>query len=293
MSNDNTTPDYLMKFAAGLENVLGINLRKPMLASLGKRLEDGSTLVFVPEDEADEQGMVYFHNFGDETGQTWAAQAFMEIGTLTAKQTRYGMPIRVRIDPITKRWVVIEPDPYYGPKYLAGVEETRPLVELQDIVPGLLTTTMPTSMKARVLGGPYSSGDDWKFFQTKQTIDFTTAKNAVAVGQMQFALVQIEFATGTLGYLYGTTTVPNTLTVEQAYLDVDQGTGTVFPDPTTGYFRCGYIGLFKSMTKIERRNIWAVHEILSKGGGSGAGISDIVTICGEVLVSNGDVVING
>ena len=284
------------QFKSALRNILGSSIRKPISARLGYQDEDGQQFLKVAQTDADQPNQYYFSS---AMGQTFVGQAYLQDGALAQWQIRYGAPIRVKQDPINETWEIIGLDVLYAAEFFDGVDpEEVSLIPLRRFEPGLLTSTIPYSMKARVIGGVYDVGDVFYYIPTLDTVDWSTAPHNANVpdeGLAKFVLIQVDVINAALSYKYGME-VPASLTFEQAYLFQKRNNlTTVLPEKDAGYFRSGYIKLAGGMTAIDRReNIWAIQQVLGASSTTAdlaeTILSRIVTDGEDVVVVDGEVV---
>lgn len=293
---DNRMNDKLNRFKTDLKTVLGDVVRKPISARLGYVDQDGEVFLQVPTNVADQPSQYYFSSAG---GQTFVGQAYLQDGVIAEWQLRYGAPIRIKKDVINGTWEIVGLDVIYSSEYFDGVDPSNfTIIPLRRFAPGLLTSTTPESLKARVLEGVYDVGDSFRYYPTQDTLDWGVAPNNAQVpelGQAVFVLVQIDPDDGSLSYKYGAA-VTSAMTFTQAYqYQVTNGVSTILPEKDSGQFRCGYIKLVGGQTAITRLdNIWSIQQILGAPSNvedqAVALFSRFVTDGEDVVVADGEVV---
>lgn len=288
--------EQLNKFKEKLKVVLGNSIKKPSAARLGYRDSTGATYLQVPQERTDQPNRYYFHEAG---GTSFQGEAFLQPGALSPWQIRFGTPIRVRRDPLSGEWEIVAIDSRYAVQYFNGMEQDDGIfMPYEKLAPGMLTQTEPLTMKARVLAGAYRVGDDWKYIETQETVNFGIAPyNAnipTTVNKAKAVLVQLNFATELLEYKYGAE-IPSSLNFVQAYqVNKTLGDNSILPTPDANKFRCGYLRLVYGMDRINRRgNIWTLQEYLASGGAvsdatAGSILDRIVTddVTGEIVVDS-------
>lgn len=266
-------------------DAFGVSIKDPIPVALGREAADGTYELLVPSADTDEPNAYYFHELdGMPPFQGYASNSGQT--PLDEKYILYGMPIYIRPDPlIQNQWVIAGPISAFASQFTAGVDLEPPVPVYQaQIVSGLLTTTDPPSMRARVMGGPYTENGVFYYIDTQQTVDFSasptdTSSTAIDVpttnGEAIYVLVQMDVASGgTLSYKQGSA-VSADAAFETIYA-ADAGTGTYMPQPDADRWRCGYIKLAYGMTAIQSQaNIWAVQEILTHSGSGGTGTTPI------------------
>lgn len=279
------------RFKAALRHVLGDTLKKPVSVRLGFLNENGEALIEVPKQRSDEPQKYYFHESG---GTSFQGEAFLQPGALPSWMIRFGTPVQIKKDPLSREWEIIALDSRYGAQYFIGTDnDDGVFIPINKLAPGMLTQTVPASMKARVLEAPYSSNGVLRYYQTQETVDWSVAPynaNVPVINLRQvFTLVQIAYADGILSYKYGVQ-VPSSWSNIQAYnANITAGDDSILPQPDPDNFRCGYIKLVTGMTRITRTdNIWTLQNYLSLGGAGGkeAILNSIVTdpVDGSVVV---------
>lgn len=288
---------FISKFKSGLKEAIGDAIRRPISAKLGYQNEEGKIFLDVDKADADQPSQYYFSS---AAGQSYVGQAYMQDGVLDKWQIRYGAPIRVKKDPVNGSWEIVGLDVIYAAEFFDGVDpEETSLIPMRRFEPGLLTSTIPYSMKAVVIGGAYDDGDDFKYISTQETINWGVLPYSAQVptdpGVAKFVLVQLNKITETLSYKYGIE-VPASMSFEQAYrFQVLAGNNDILPQKDTGYWRNGYIKLVGGQTTIDRReHIWSIQEVLGSSGGgaelAGTVLSKIVCTDTDVVVADGEVV---
>lgn len=259
VSNENLEREFMKqndKFKETLLNVLGDAVRKPVSARLGYVDDLGNVYIQVPSSRTDQPNKYYFHEAGASEFQ---GEAFLAQGVLQDWMLVYGMPIRLRKDPLNHEWEIIGADTRLSSQFLSEAPQTSPvLIPYKQIQPGLLTETTPESMSARVLGGMYRIGSSQKYIKNKNTIDWSEAPQSsnvpATINTQRFVLVQMNFDTGLLEYKYGDE-ISATINFIQAYdLNVDLGDNSILPVPDERCFRCGYVRLISGMTAILAKN---------------------------------------
>lgn len=283
--------ESLNRFKKTVGDILGDTIRKPISAKLGYQDSSGTTQLVIPSDRTDQPNRYYFHEAG---GNSFQGEAWLQPGALFEWQIRYNAPIRIQKDPLTGEWQIIGIDSRYAAQFFNEVtEDDGALIPYNKLAPGLLTSTDPESMKARVLSGAYKFGgnDEWKYVETQNTVDWSVSPYSSNVPTApltaKWVLVQLNYDTGLLEYKYGTT-VPSSMTPIQVYnLDVAGTQGTYLPTADDRYFRCGYIKLVTGMTKISRfGHIWAVQEYLNAGGDGNVLDRIVTTSTGDIVVDS-------
>lgn len=276
----------LQKFREAMTQTLGDAIRKPVSALLGYQDDQGQILVQVPDNRSDQPNRYYFHEAG---GTSFQGEAWLQPGALASWQIRYNMPIRIRRDPLSGEWEIIGVDSRYASQFLDGVtEEDEKLYFYEQLAPGLLTATTPRSMAAKVLPAAYRLGDNFKYFKTQTTIDWSVPPNDLEVPSLnvraRYVLVQVDFINETLTYKYGDE-FPAGYSFRQV-LNLDNGTNAYIPEPDPDNFMAGFVVLTGGMTQIERNSIVPLQQYLSMTSiDSTAGVLDnIVTADGDVVV---------
>lgn len=286
----------IVDFKSRMKDILGDTMRKPISARLGYIDDEGQEYLDVPTTIADQPSQYYFSNAG---GQAFVGQAYLQDGAIAEWQLRVGAPIRVKKDVINDTWEIIGLDVIYSAEYFDGVDqESVTLIPLRRFAPGLLTSTIPYSMRAIVIGGAYDVGDEFRYVNTLETVDWSTSPysaNVPDVGLAVFVLVQIDVNNGVLEYKYGSE-MPASTTFEQAYnFQISNSLTGILPEKDVGRFRCGYVKLAGGMTAIDRRkNIWSIQQVLGSSS-TGDDLADtlfprIVTDGDNVVVAGDDVV---
>ncbi len=254
------------RFKAALIEAFGDAIRRPTSARLGYEDSQGSRFVQVPTDRTGEPEKYYFHEAG---GTSFQGEAFLQPGALQSWQIRYGTPIKIRKDPVNGEWEIIGLDTRYAAQFFKGTaQDDGVFVPYNKLAPGMLTQTNPSSMKAQVLSGAYRIGNEWKFVETQETIDWSIAPNNSNVPtnntKARLALVQLNFTTKALSYKYGDE-FPSSLTNEQVFSLDEAGVNHPYlPATDDGHFRCGYIRLVSGMQRITRgAHIWNVQDYLT------------------------------
>lgn len=273
------------RFKEALLTALGDTLRKPMSAKLGYQNSLGEQFIKVPDSRTDQPDKYYFHEAG---GTGFQGEAFLKSGSLEKWQQRYGTPIYIQKHQVSGEWEIIGLDTRYANQFFSGVEEDdNVLVPYHNIAPGLLTTTLPPSMQARVLEGAYRIGNNTYYVPSQLTIDWSDVTYSGNIPttplKAKFVLVQIEPVAGTLSYKYGSE-FPSSYSNKQVFdLDNDFGTGTYIPLVDDLNFRCGYIRLVYGITSIQRNNIWAIQDLLTLASADST-LDKIVVAEGQVVV---------
>jgi hypothetical protein len=280
--------DEIKNFSDALKNVIGDNIRKPITARLGFKDTNGSIYIKVPPERTDQPNKYYFHEAG---GNSFQGIAFLQPGALKDWQIRYGTPIRVRKDPISKEWEIFALDMRYAEQFFDNVTQDDLIVyDYSKLSPGLLTTTEPNSMKAKVLAGAYRLGEELVYIETKNTVDWSESPyiNEIPSNpqKAKYVLVQINFNTKLIEYKYGNE-FPSQLSFTQVDA-LDDNTQTYIPKPDSGKFRAGYIKLNYGINVIKRTNIIPLQEYLSIQSPD-AGQSALDT----VITWDGNVVVDG
>lgn len=286
----------LKQFKNNLKNTLGSSIRKPVSVKLGFRNEEGQVFLEVASEDANQPRQFYFSSAG---GQSFVGQAYLQDGAIPANKLRFGTPIRIRQDPINDEWEIIGLDILYASEFFANVtDENVEIIPLSRFEPGLLTSTIPQSMRARVLAGAYDVGSTFVYYDSQNTIDWSVTPNDAQVpaeGLARFVLVQLDPSNGTLDYKYGDP-VTASLDFIQAYrFQVNNNIDFILPGKDQDKFRVGYIKLSGGMTEIDRReNIWSIQQILGAAN-SDADLAStlfprIVTDGEDVVVADGEIV---
>lgn len=279
------------RFKAALRQVLGDTLKKPIGVRLGFLNDNGEAFLEVPRQRSDEPQKYYFHEGG---GTTFQGEAFLQPGALPNWMIRFGTPVQIKKDPLSREWEIIALDSRYGAQYFIGTDnDDGVFIPYNKIAPGMLTQTVPASMKARVLEAAYSSNGALRWYQAQETVDWSVAPYSANVPttnlRQVFTLVQIAYSTGILSYKYGLQ-VPSSWSNQQAYdANLTAGDDSILPSVDPDNFRSGYVKLIAGMTRITRSdNIWAIQDYLSLGGSGGkeAILDSIVTdpLDGSVVV---------
>lgn len=266
----------LRQFREEMLEILGSTIRKPIAVRLGYRNSSGETFVEVPDTRTDQPSKYYFHESG---GTSFQGEAFLQTGALQPWQIRFNTPILVRQNPLNKIWEITGIDTRYAAQFFADVDQDDGVfIPYNKLAPGMLTSTRPPGMSALVLAAAYTIGDEWRYYRTQETIDWTGhAQIPSTSGKARYVLVQIKFSDGTLEYKYGSE-IPAYFSHLQTYdYNLSVGGNTVLPLQDDSYFRAGYIRLVNGMTAITRRNhIWTLQEYLNSGSGSTSNFDKIV-----------------
>lgn len=289
MANEDQRKDreQLQRFEESLKTTIGDAIRKPISARLGYQDENGLILVKVPSTRSDQPNRYYFHEAG---GTSFQGEAWLQPGAVAPWQIRYNMPIRIHKDPLSGEWEIIGVDSRFAQQFLDGVtEEDETIYFYEKLAPGLLTTTTPRSMAARVLPGAYRLGDEFKYIGPLLTVDWGQPPNDANVPtnvmRSRYALVQVDFDAEALSYKYGNE-FPKGYSFQQV-LDLDGGTNTYTPQPDPDNFMVGYVELSGGLTTIQRRNIIPLQQYLSL-----TSVEDSLVILDNIVTSGGEVVVD-
>ena len=278
--------EQLNRFREAMVKTIGNAIRKPIAARLGYQDENGAIFVQVPDDRTDQPNKYYFHDAG---GTGYQGEAWLQPGALQQWQIRYNAPIYIRKNPLTGEDEIIGIDNRYAQQFFIDTGEDDGVIYPYDkLAPGLLTVTTPFTMKARVLTGAYRLGQSFKYIATQETVDWGALPDSANVPTTnlrgRLALVQVDFANGTLEYKYGDE-FPAQLTFDQI-LDLDNNTNVYVPLADDDHFRAGYVKLTANMTQITRDNIIALQEYLTLADADSGtqALDKIVTANGNVVV---------
>lgn len=288
MVNKILDQDEMNNFSDALGNAFGETIKKPFAAKLGFKDKDGIEYITVPTNRSDQPNKFYFHEAG---GTSYQGEAFMQPGALKDWQIRFGTPIKVKKDPLSKQWEITELDSRFAQQFFDGVsQDDTAIYGYNKLAPGLLTITLPVSMQAKVLFGAYRLGDVFKYIPTLKTLDWSMSPHNTNIPtsplQARLVLVQVNYDTGALDYKYGLP-FPSPLSFSQL-ITLDANTNTYIPQAEIGKFRSGFIRLNYGITEIKRENIISLQEYLSIQSPS-AGQSALDTI----ITWGGDVVVDG
>lgn len=287
-SEDRQFQKLVDKFKEDLKNVLGDAIRRPISARLGYKNDQGEILRKVPQDRTDQPNKYYFHEAG---GTQFQGEAWLQPSALSPWQRRYNAPIRIKKDPLSGEWEIVGVDSRYAEQFFDGVSQDDGVIyPYSKLAPGLLTTTIPLSMTARVLPALYRLSDSSKYFETLKTIDWGEAPHNSNIPtrtiRARYVLVQVDFANDTLGYKYGLE-FPSAYSFRQV-LALDGNSGTYIPQPDTEQFSSGYIKLQGGMTEISQDNIIPLQQYvtLTSEEGVASALDSIVTDGGSVVVDS-------
>ena len=280
--------DEIRRFKDALGNAFGETIKKPFAAKLGFQNADGERFIEVPSNRTDQPNKFYFHEAG---GTSYQGEAFMQPGALKDWQIMFGTPIRIKRDPLSKEWEITALDSRYAQQFFDGVtQDDTAVYGYNKLAPGLLTTTIPISMQAKVLFGAYRLGDVFKYVPTITTIDWSVSPYNTNIPtsplQARLVLVQVNYDDGILEYKYGDT-FPSPLSFSQI-ITLDANTGTYIPQADAGKFRAGFIRLNYGIIEIKRDNIIPLQEYLaiqSPNAGQNA-LDTIITWGGDVVVDS-------
>lgn len=276
------------RFKDAMRRTIGYSIQKEQPKRLGFQDSEGSTLLLVPAGRRDQPDQYYFHEAG---GTGYQGQAFLQPGALEDWQIRYGTPILIKRNAVSGEWEITGLDTRYAAQFFNDVDvDSRLIVTYENIAPGLLTSTDPNSMQARVLSGSYRSGAQKKFFETQLTVNWGEAPANSNLPQTsstsRYTLVQLDFETGGLSYKYGNN-FPSTLSRGQIFnINQEEGNNLYFPQPDTDFFACGYIRLSTKQIQISRQDIWPLQDYLSLGG---AGSPNVATdVLNRIITKKSD-----
>ncbi len=279
------------RWADGLRQTIGDSWRKPIAARLGYQAEDGVTYVPVESERTDEAFKYYFSEAG---GTSFQGEAFLLSGALEKWQIVYGAPILIRRNVLNSEWEITGIDSRWAAQFFDGVDQDDGvIITYPKVGMGLLTQASPPSMKALVLSGAYRYGQVTRIYETQSTVDWGVAPYNSYVPainlKQRYVLVQIDFATGLLGYKYGSE-IASAVTPMQAYqANIALGDDSILPAVDSGYFRSGYVRLTKGMTRITKANLWPLQDYLILGG---SGPNEVANVLDKIVTSGGEVVVD-
>lgn len=284
----------IQSFQKDMSRALGNTIRKPMSARLGTVDSDGTTIVKVPDELADEPNEYYFSEIGSTS---FRGKAQLKNNAILPNYLRYNTPIRVIRDVLTGRWEIIGVDSALFEQYYKDIEITEAtLYGYNNQSYGLLRETTPQSMQAVVLPASYSIGDQWQYEPVPLfTLDWSQSPNDTYVpsttGLQRWVLVQYNFETRLLEYTYGDEHDVLLTFNDAVSIDNTNNNNLLVPVPDDEiYFRIGYIRLFNGQTKITgAEEIVELQDYLAKGGGGG--VDNIIVANDEVVTSGGQVLI--
>lgn len=276
--------DEMNKFGKNLKDILGEQIRKPISAKLGYVDEDGNVFVRVPDQRTDQPNKYYFHEIG---GSEFQGEAFLQPGALENWQIRFGTPIRVKRDTLSKEWEIVAIDSRYAQQYFEDVDPDEGIItNYPNLQPGLVSQTSPASMQAIVYAGHYTIGSNWYFVQSQLTQDFSESPQNLQIPDQnlrsRWVLVQITPSTGELSYKYGEI-IPSSYSPFQVYnRQVNNPNGpTYLPLPDVGKFQCGYIKLTANVTAIYKDAIWNTQQYLV----APASIDETIDVLDRIITS--------
>lgn len=283
------------QFKKELTTILGNTVRKPKSVRLGTVDSNGSYLVKVPDNIADEPNEYYFHEVG---ATSFRGKATLKIENVPHNYLRYGAPIRIQRDILTNRWEIIGLDTTLFNKYFENVAlEEVSLFSYENIAIGLVRATTPASLQVVITSGSYATGTTWKYIETLFSVDWGQAPDNANVpstsGRQRFVLLSIDPELETIVYNYGNEHDIGLSALGALQIDKGNGNHDLMPIPAdTNYFRSGYVRLYNGMTQIISTDILPLQDFLGGGGGAlQTEIDNIVVADGEVVTAGGNVVI--
>lgn len=258
------------KIAAALGYALGETIRDPIVVALGYKDEDGNEFIYVEADDG-EQNKYYFHELPGYPPLVGEAYAYG--GVIPSEYLKYGMPIRIKIDPLssnTPRYFVEGLDPVLSGNYAQTnpQKDSRTYIQTDQFIAGSITPTDPPSMIVRFRGAPFTYNGEFLYWKSKNSDEFgvdaeDTLSNPITLPTTatndKFVLVQVSMTDGTLSYKVGdlfSSALSNASAFELQLNTGDQ----IFPNPDAGHFRSGYIRLKYNQTAITKASIWSVQE---------------------------------
>jgi hypothetical protein len=280
-------------FKKNLSMAFGLSIQKPIPAKLGKIDALGVKSVIVSTDESAYPNSYWFSEAGS---QSFVGQAVLPPNILPTTMMRYGTPILIERDIVSKMWKISGVDiQFLSEYYQEAIQREVGYYGYENLAPGLMTNTQPASKAVEVLGASYSVGGQWKYIDTLTSVNWSVAPynaNLPASNAYQrFVMVAIDFESESLVYEYGIE-VPSTMTFKQALnTDLTEGNNDILPIPDSAtQFRCGYIRLLKDKPSIERFvDIFPMQDYFAKPSGTALTVADL----SKIVVSNGDVVTQG
>lgn len=258
------------KIAAALGYALGETIRDPIVVALGYKDEDGNEFIYVEADDG-EQNKYYFHELPGYP--PFVGEAYAYGGVIPSEYLKYGMPIRIKIDPLssnTPRYFVEGLDPVLSGNYAQTnpQKDSRTYIQTDQFIAGSITPTDPPSMIVRFRGAPFTYNGEFLYWKSKNSDEFgvdaeDTLSNPITLPTTatndKFVLVQVSMTDGTLSYKVGdlfSSALSNASAFELQLNTGDQ----IFPNPDAGHFRSGYIRLKYNQTAITKASIWSVQE---------------------------------
>lgn len=258
------------KIAAALGYALGETIRDPIVVALGYKDEDGNEFIYVEADDG-EQNKYYFHELPGYP--PFVGEAYAYGGVIPSEYLKYGMPIRIKIDPLssnTPRYFVEGLDPVLSGNYAQTnpQKDSRTYIQTDQFIAGSITPTDPPSMIVRFRGAPFTYNGEFLYWKSKNSDEFgvdaeDTLSNPITLPTTatndKFVLVQVSMTDGTLSYKVGdlfSSALSNASAFELQLNTGDQ----IFPNPDSGHFRSGYIRLKYGQTAITKSSIWSVQE---------------------------------
>lgn len=258
------------KIAAAIGYAFGETMRDPIVVALGYKDEDGNEFIYVEADDG-EQNKYYFHELPGYP--PFVGEAYAYGGVIPAEYLKYGMPIRIKVDPLssaTPRFFVQGLDPVLSGNYAQTNprKDSRTYIQTDQFIAGSITPTDPPSMIVRFRGAPFTYNGEFFYWKSKNSDEFgvdaeDTLTNPITLPTTatndKFVLVQVSMTDGALSYKVGDLFSSALSNASAFELQINTG-DNIFPNPDAGHFRSGYIRLKYGQTAITKSSIWSVQE---------------------------------
>jgi len=265
-------PDRL---TSALREALGDSVRDPVSARVG---HPTTREVLVPEDEAEQAGMIYIHGVGSNLEGVATA-----VNTVLAPEDLIpDAPIEVVQDTGTYR--VVGKDRAFWNEFIADLKiPDQRVVSIDQIEWGSLRPTSPEATMQAVVSGATYTLDGTRYHVAAQLTKDFMSDIPVTAGEALAILVTLDPTTGTLSYTNGATyngSVPHEQALSEGLWPTSVGTAV---------FAKGWVVLRNGTSELRPgRNIFAAPEYLYKRS---SGVNNIITSEGRVVVdSSGEVV---
>lgn len=250
----------------------GYAIRDLFSARLGFQDATGTQFLKVLSTDTDLPNQYYFHHPSSaaefvgtafNTGQVPVADKFLI----------YDMPVRVR--QVGKAvFELAGLDGILAAEFIADVNLTPPdnPTRLENFLPGLLDQTEPASLKYRIMAAAYRHYETHKYAVTiTASGDITSLTDVLgatitlpSAGLAKYVLVQWDFVSNSESRKQGDTFDQTLVHISANTLDQNDSSVTLFPEPDSDKFRCGYIRLQNDTTSLARgTNFWAQQEVIT------------------------------